>query len=331
MKFLLTCFFIIFSIFSSTSQEISSYKRILKLMGCRFEITATATNKMIAENAVIAGIQEITRIEQLISEWKYDSQTSQINKFAGIKPIKVDKELYDLIYRSLKISTLTDGAFDISFASMDKIWQFDKAEHIIPDSVIVKVASSKINFRNIILNSEYCTVFLKEKGMKIGFGAIGKGYSANKAKQLMENIPGVKGGVVNASGDLLAWGESTHPEGWSIQIANPKDIKKSLGWIKLNNMSIVTSGDYEKYFTSGGIRFAHIINPLTGYPITDIKSVTIISPDAEFSDALATSVCVMGVEKGIDLVNKLNAVECLIIDHENNIFTSNHLQLNYYK
>lgn len=331
MRFTLICVSVILSLFSSSAQELSSSKRIVKLMGCRFELTATATDKIIAEQAVEVGIEEISRIEQLISEWKDSTQTSLINRNAGVKPVKVDKELYDLIFRSLKISTLTGGAFDISFASMDKIWNFDRLEHSLPDTAIVKLAKSKINYKNIILNSEQETVFLKEKGMKIGFGGIGKGYAANKAKQLMEKIAGVRGGVVNASGDLMAWGESTHPDGWTVQISNPKDKSKSLGWIKLNNMSIVTSGDYENYFTSKGVQYAHIINPQTGYPITEIKSVTIISPDAEFSDALATSVCVLGVDKGLHLVNQLNAVECLIVDKENNIFTSTHLQLNYYK
>jgi len=181
------------------------------------------------------------------------------------------------------------------------------------------------------LDVQQQTVFLREKGMKIGFGAIGKGYSANRAKAVMEKIPGVAGGVVNASGDLLAWGQSNHKDGWSIQIADPKDKSKALGWIRLNNLAIVTSGDYEKYFTSNDIRYAHIINPKTGYPITGIKSATIICPDAEISDALATSVCVMGVEKGLELINKLNGVECMMIDADDKIYTSEKLQLNYYK
>ena len=300
-------------------------------MGCRFEITAVATDKFIAAQAIEDGIKEISRIENLISEWDSTSQTSEINNHAGIAPVKVDKELLDLIFRSNKVSELTDGAFDISFASMDRIWQFDKAEHSLPDSGTVNRAATHINWRNIELDAQKLTVYLKEKGMKIGFGAIGKGYSANRAKVVMEKIPGVVGGVVNASGDLLAWGQSNHKDGWSIQIADPKNKSKALGWIRLNNLAIVTSGDYEKYFTSNGIRYAHIVNPKTGYPITGIKSVTIICPDAEISDALATSVCVMGVDKGLALVNKLNGVECMIIDTNDKIYTSEKLQLNYYK
>jgi len=315
----------------SNAQSIIAEKEILKLMGCKFEITATANDKSTAQKAILVGITEIRRIESLISEWDTTTQTSTINKMAGVAPVKVDKELYDLIYRCKKISSLTNGAFDITFASMDKIWNFDKKEHQLPDSAIVKKASEHINWENIILNAQNQTVFLKEKGMKIGFGAIGKGYSANKAKAEMQKINGVLGGIVNASGDLLAWGKSNNPKGWSIQIADPKNINKPLAWLRLNNMSIVTSGDYEKFFSNTGKRYSHIINPKTGYPITGIKSVTIICPDAELSDALATSVCVLGVNQGIELINKLNEVECLIIDDKDKIYTSNKLKLNYYK
>lgn len=319
------------STFNSFAQELHSEKKVLKLMGCRFELTVTASDKVIADKAIAIGVSEISRIEKLISEWDSTTQTSEVNRNAGVKAVKVDRELYDLIYRSLKIAELTDGAFDISFASMDKIWTFDKLEHPMPDSNFVAQARSKVDYQKIILDASNQTVFLSEKAMKIGFGGIGKGYAANKAKALMAKIPGVEGGVVNASGDMFAWGKSNHPDGWSVQITDPKDKTKFLGWIRLNNMSIVTSGDYEKYFYSNGVRYAHIINPKTGYPITNIKSVTIISPDAEFSDAMATSVCVMGVERGINLVDKLNGVDCMVVDNENNIFTSKNLQLNYYK
>lgn len=331
MQRIMLCCLCVFITTALLAQEVFSEKKTLKLMGCRFEITAVATDKTIAKQAIEDGINEISRIEKLISEWDSTSQTSAINQHAGIAPVKVGKELYDLIFRSNKVSELTDGTFDISFASMDKIWHFDKAEHPLPDSITVKMAAANINWRNIVLDAQQQTVFLREKGMKIGFGAIGKGYSANRAKAVMEKVPGVVGGVVNASGDLLAWGQSNHQDGWSIQIADPKDKSKALGWIRLNDLAIVTSGDYEKYFTSNGIRYAHIINPKTGYPITGIKSVTIICPDAEISDALATSVCVMGVDKGLELVNKLHGVECMMIDADDQIYTSNKLQLNYYK
>lgn len=300
-------------------------------MGCRFEITAIADTENHAQEAVFKGIAEIKRIENLISEWDSTTQTSEINRNAGLKPVMVNKELYDLIFRSKKVSELTEGAFDISFASMDKIWIFDGKEHILPDSLIVAKAKQRINWQNIILNLKDTSVYLTQSGMKIGFGAIGKGYAANRAKKIMEQHEGVKGGVVNASGDLIAWGVSNNQEGWRIQIADPKNKEEVLGWLNLNDMSIVTSGDYENYFTSEGVRYSHIINPKTGYPVTETKSVTILCPDAEIADALATSVSVLGVEKGLDLINKLSNVECMIVDKDDKIYYSDNLKLNYYK
>ncbi len=299
-------------------------------MGCKFEITAVADNDTIAWNAVNACINEILRIERLISSWDENSQTSLINRFAGEKAVRVDEELYDLINRAKKISELTNGAFDISFASMDKIWNFNGKKQTLPDSQIVALASSKIDWRNIVLNPDSSTVFLKEKGMKIGFGGIGKGYAANKAKLLMSGIEGVKGGVINASGDLLAWGINEKSGNWTVQITDPENKKKSLGWLTLKNMAIATSGDYEKYFLVKGVRYAHIINPRTGYPTIGIKSVSIICPDAEVADALATSVFVLGKEKGISLIEQLNQIECIIITDDDNIFTSEKLKINYY-
>lgn len=330
MKQTLTTTLLLFFIISSFAQELYSDKRILKLMGCRFEITATAVNTEIARNAVDAGIAEISRIEQEISEWIDSSQTSEINQMAGIHPVKVNKELFDLTVRSLKISDLTDGAFDISFASMERIWIFDKQEHLLPDSNAVRKAVQLVNYRLIQMNRDSSTIYLPVKGMKIGFGGIGKGMAANKAMAVMKQIPGVKGGVVNASGDIMAWGESNHPDGWSVQIADPKNHEKPLGWLKLNNFAIVTSGDYEKFFTCGNTRYSHIINPVTGYPVTEVKSATILCPDAEIADALATSVCVLGTEKGLALINQLNGVECLIIDKDDHLHQSDNLQLNRY-
>ncbi len=304
--------------------------KVLKLMGCRFEITAVAENDTLAWEAVRAGIEEIDRIEKLISSWDSHSQTSEVNRQAGIRPVKVDKELFDLIYRAKKVSALTRGAFDISFASMDRIWHFDQQEHQLADSAAVTEARQKTDFQKIKLNSNDTTVFLAEKGMKIGFGALGKGYAANRARQLMSAMPGVVGGVVNASGDLLAWGENTDSEKWKIKIADPMHPDRPVGWLEVSEMAIVTSGDYEKFFTCQGKRYAHIVNPKTGYPTTGITSVTIICPDAELADALATSVFVLGREQGLDLVNKMDDVEAVVIADDGSMHQSANLNLNYY-
>ncbi len=304
--------------------------KVLLLMGSKFEVTAIAKNKEVAWTAINAGIAEITRIEQLISSWDANSQTSKINQQAGINAVKVEKELFNLIYRAKKIASLTNGAFDISYASMDRIWKFDGSMNTMPSPEIVAEARSKINWNNILLNKEHQSIFLKEKGMKIGFGAMGKGYAANRAKAIMQKMEGIKGGIVNAGGDLIAWGQSNHQDGWSIKIADPKDKEKMLGYLQLQNQAIVTSGDYEKFVQFDGKRYAHIIDPRTGYPTTGIKSVTIISPDAELSDALATSVFVMGKIEGLALINEIKGVEGLIVTDEDEILSTANLKLNYY-
>lgn len=331
MRCLCLCFFLFFGTFNQAQDaKLVAQKKVLKLMGSRFEITAVADNEQLAWNAINAGVKEIERIEKLISSWDKNSQTSAINRMAGVQPIKVDKELYDLIHRSKKVSALTNGAFDISFASMDRIWKFDGSMTAMPDAKTVAQARSKINWENIILDAENQTVFLQEKGMKIGFGAIGKGYAANKAKALMQSMEGIHGGLVNASGDLTAWGKSADSKGWLINITNPKDQEAALGWLQIKDGAVVTSGDYEKFVQFDGKRFAHIIDPRTGYPTTGIKSVTLVCPDAELADALATSVFVLGKAKGLQLVNQLKNIECLIVTDDDEILTSENLKLNYF-
>ena len=314
----------------SLKAEKAAYKQVTKLMGVRFELTAVSDNEKLARESIDEAIKEIKRIEDLISSWDPNSETSEINRNAGLKAVKVSSELFDLIVRSKKISALTNGLFDISFASVDKIWKFDGSQTNIPSEENVKASVAKINYENIILNKEKQTVFLKEKGMKIGFGAIGKGYAANKAKAKMLTM-GIKDGVVNAGGDLITWGKMEHGGDWSIGIANPKEKDQVIGWLIINDLAVVTSGNYEKFFIADGKKYSHIINPITGYPASRTRSVTIICKDAELSDALATSVFILGASKGIELINQLKNIECLVVTAQNELKTSNGLKLNYYK
>jgi len=295
-------------------------------MGSRFDITVVADNQVLGDEYIDLAITEITRIEKLISEWDPETQTSAIIRDAGIRPVKVDKELFDLIDRALKISKLTDGAFDISFAAMVKIWKFDGSMTEKPSDDEIKKSVVKVGYRNIILDQENSTVFLKLEGMKIGFGAIGKGYAADKAKALLIE-KGVKAGIINASGDLNAWGKQPDGKDWKVAITNPLNKEKVFAWLPVYNGAVVTSGNYEKYVVFDSIRYSHIIDPRTGYPSTGIESVTIFTTNAELADALATSIFVMGVETGLDFINQLNGVECIIVDDKNKLHTSENIDL----
>ena len=305
----------------------NTFNKTLKLMGSRFDITVVAASQKKADSFINIAVTEISRIEKLISSWDPNSQTSSINKNAGIKPVKVDLELFNLIERALKISNLTNGAFDISYASMDKIWKFDGTMNKMPSKEAIIKSVEKVGYQNIILDKNNQTVFLKSDGMKIGFGGIGKGYAADKAKALLIE-KGVKSGIINASGDLNTWGKQPSGKDWTVAIVNPLNKEKVFSWMPVNNSAVVTSGNYEKYVTFNNVLYTHIIDPRTGYPATGVLSVSIFTKTAELADALATSIFVMGKGTGLDFINQLNGVECIIIDENNSIITSNNIELN---
>ena len=230
-------------------------------------------------------------------------------------------KVFKLIERSKRISNITQGAFDITYGSIDKrLWNFDKTMTSLPDPKLAKQMVRLINYRNIILDDKEQTVFLKEKGMRIGFGGIGKGYAAEMAKVVMQNA-GVTSGIVNASGDLTAWGFQPDGKPWTIGIVHPDAAHLPFSYMNITNMAVATSGNYEKFAIIDGKKYSHTINPRTGLPVKGIKSVTIISPNAELCDALATPVTIMGVEHGIHLINQLNGIECIIIDDDNRLYT----------
>lgn len=302
------------------------FKRVLRLMGNTFEISVLAEDDSQASEGIEAAITEMQRIEKLLTTFDQTSQTNQINLQAGISPVAVDREVLDLIQRSLKISELTQGAFDITYGSIDKrLWNFDTTMTSLPDKETARRSVRLINYKNVILDEEASTVFLKEKGIRIGFGGIGKGYAADRAKQILIS-KGIKSGIVNASGDLSAWGHQQNGKPWTIGIADP-ETKSPFSYVNITDMAVATSGNYEKYVTINGQRYSHTIDPRTGFPVTGIKSVTIISPYAELSDAMATPVTVMGTRVGLDLINQMNFIACIIVDDYNKIHHSKNIAI----
>jgi thiamine biosynthesis lipoprotein len=305
----------------------SLYRKVLKLMGNRFEISVVTEKASWAKDCIEAAVEEIRRIEKLLTTFNESSQTNQINHNAGIAPVKVDKEVIDLIQRSRKISDVTQGAFDISYGSIDKrLWNFDKSMTRLPDASTAKKLVRLINYRNIIVDEKTGTVFLKEKGMRIGFGGIGKGYAAEKAKSLLQEM-GVKSGVVNAAGDLTAWGYLPDGKPWTIGIADPEAAHHAFSYLDITNMAVATSGNYEKFVLINGQKYSHTIDPKMGLPVTGIKSVTILCPNAEIADAMATPIMIMGVKVGLNMVNQLKGIACIIIDDNDKIHTSKNITL----
>ena len=296
-------------------------------MGNHFEITVVGDDEQWANEKIEIGVKEIQRIEKLLTTYAENSETNLINTNAGISPVKVSEEIILLIERALRISNITQGAFDISYGSVDKsLWNFDTSMTSLPSREIAKQSVRLINYKNIIIDKEASTVFLKQKGMRIGFGGIGKGYAAEQAKNVMR-AAGVENGVVNASGDLTTWGLMPDGNKWTIGIVHPEMASSVFTYMNVSGLSVATSGNYEKYIMIDGVKYSHTINPKTGLPVTGIKSVTIVSTNAEVADAMATPVMIMGIEAGLNMINQINDIEAIVIDDNNTLYATKNIKL----
>ncbi|HCL82943.1 MAG TPA: thiamine biosynthesis protein ApbE [Chitinophagaceae bacterium] len=304
------------------------FDRTFKLMGNRFQLSAVGEDADWANECIDAGIGEIQRIEKLLTTYNDESETAMINLHAGIRPVTVSEETLGIIERSIRISRVTQGAFDITYGSVDKrLWNFDTHLNALPDKETAKKMARLINYRNIIVDRENSSVMLKEKGMRIGFGGIGKGYAADRAKQVMKGM-GVRSGIVNASGDMTTWGMQPNGQPWTIGIVDPNARDKIFSYMNITDMAVATSGNYEKYILVNGQKYSHTINPKTGLPIRGIKSVTIISRNAEIADAMATPVMIMGIGPGLNMINQIKDIEAIVVDDHDKIFTSKNIHFN---
>jgi thiamine biosynthesis lipoprotein len=315
---------------AAAAHKARAYTREAHLMGSHFTFTAVSSDDSLAWRAVRAGLRETQRIDRLFSYWDSTSQVVKVNRLAGIRPVVVDAEVYDLIERTLRISQLSGGAFDITFASGDKIYQFDKTEHAsLPDSALVRRSIRRIGWQKVKLDPATHSVFLPEKGMRINLAGILQGYGVRRAQEIMKKM-GIAGGLINGSGDVYCWGKQPDGAGWRIAIGDPARPHTVSSWLTVSDMAVVTAGNYEQYFTVGGKYYGHIINPHTGYPATGLRSVTIICRDVELADALDDAVFVLGAEHGLALINRLKGVDATVITDEGQTLVSRGMQLNAY-
>lgn len=302
------------------------HKKKASLLGSPFEITVVATDSIKGEQFCNLAISEVKRIEHLISDWIPSSQISKVNQNAGVKAVVVNEEVFNLVERAIKVSQLTNGAFDISYASMDRIWKFDGSMKQMPTETEIKKSVERVGYQKIILNTEEKSIFLKEKGMKLGLGGIGQGYIADKIKALLIS-KGCTSGIVNVSGDINTWGFQINGEPWTVAIVNPLNKEKVFATFPLIDSAVETSGNYEKYVTFNGKRYSHIIDPRSGYPASGIISVSVFAKQTEIADAIATGVFVLGVDVGMNLINQINGIECIIIDDKGSVHYSKNIDL----
>lgn len=295
------------------NNDLHIFRRTMRLMGNLFEISVVGNNPVWADNCIDSAIAEINRVEKQLSAFSDGSLINEINRNAGVKPVKVNAEIYRLIERSVKISELTQGAFDITYNTAS-------------ENSITQPAQSPPNYANVVLDEEANTIFLNEESMRIGFGAISKGYAADRAKYILQ-MAGVASGVINAGGDLLTWGLQPNNKPWTIATADPRQQNQPYAEMNISNMAVATSGNFEKNASINDKTCLNNVDVKKGFPVSELKSVSVVSPTAELSDAMATPIMLMGVNAGLYLINKLQQLACVIIDDHDRIYTSK--EINY--
>lgn len=290
-------------------------------MGSAFTLGVVAEQERQGMEWLQIGIAEIQRIEALLSEFLPTSVLSFINQNAYEQPVALPEECFALLQRCMHLSALTEGDFDITTKPLKALYQFKNQAFKMPAQASLKAILQAIGFQKITLSAPHQTLKFNHPQTKISLAAVGKGYASDKVKQVWQQL-GVQAGFVNASGDLNVWGKNADETAWKVAIANPQNPAEALLYVPLENSAVATSGDYEQHFIWQGKRYSHNLNPHNGLPITGIKSVSVFSPSAELSDALATAVYVKGVRKGVHFVNQLPQTHCIIIDEQDQIHFS---------
>ncbi len=288
------------------------------IMGTEIRAEVWHEDAALAQKGVVAVMDEMRRIDRLMSPYKPQSELSQINRYAADEPVVVSTELYALIKRSMEFSVLTGGAFDITFASVGHL--YDYREHRKPDQQQIEEKLSAINYRHVELNDKDRYVRFARRGVKIDLGGIAKGHAVDNALQILRDL-GIEHALVTAGGDTGLLGDRLGRP-WMVGIKHPRKSGAMAAMLPLQDEALSTSGDYERFFEEDGVRYHHILNPSTGKSVGEVTSVSILGPDATTADALSTSVFVLGVEQGMALVNRLAGIEAIIVDKERRLFYS---------
>jgi thiamine biosynthesis lipoprotein len=297
------------------------YHREAAIMGTRIAVELWHEDASEAERAIEAVLGEMHRVDALMSHYKPESQLSQINARAALAPVAVDSELASLIERAGKLSALTGGAFDITYASVGYL--YDYRAHQKPTDEQIEAGLGAVNWRHVVVDPKDSTVRFTRSGVRIDLGGIAKGYAVDRAIAILESR-GVRHASVTAGGDSRIIGDR-FGRPWIIVIRHPDDADKVIARIPMIDAAISTSGDYERYFDEDGKRFHHIIDPHTGKSAGELRSVTIIGPDATTTDGLSTSVFVMGPERGIELIERLGDVDAVVVKSDGKVLYSSGL------
>jgi thiamine biosynthesis lipoprotein len=288
------------------------------IMGTRITVELWADDAAAGNKAIDAVIEEMKRIDRDMSTYKPDSEISRVNAQAANGPMKISAELFELLKTSLEYSRITDGAFDITYASVG--FMYDFRAHRKPTEEEIASALPAVNYRHVVLDEKNRTVRFTQKGVRIDLGGIGKGHAVDRGIDILKSR-GIKHALVTAGGDSRIIGDR-FGKPWIIGIRHPDDKSKVIAEIPLEDTAISTSGDYERYFDEGGQRYHNIIDPRTGHSASKVRSATILAPTATRTDGLSKTAFVLGAEAAMKIYNQLDDVDAILVTPEGKVLYS---------
>jgi FAD:protein FMN transferase len=297
-------------------------ERTEAIMGTRCYVELWSDDAVKGDAAIDAVMAELRRIDALMSHYKPESQLSQINAHANQEPVQVDKELFDLIKLSTHYSQITEGAFDITYASVGYLYDYPR--HIRPTEAQIRQALPAVNWRNMLLDEAHHTVRFEHPGMRIDLGGIGKGYAVDRGVEILK-ARGVKHAIVTAGGDSRIIGDRMGRP-WLVAIRHPDNPKKVVTRIPLSDSAVSTSGDYERYFDEAGVRYHHIIDPRTGHSASKVRSATVMAPTATQTDGMSKTAFVLGAEKALEIINRMPEYDAVFVLPDGHVVYSNGLR-----
>jgi thiamine biosynthesis lipoprotein len=293
------------------------------IMGTRITVELWADDAGKAQQAIDAVLDEMRHIDDTMSTYKPTSEVSQVNAKAADGPMRITKELFDLLITAKEYSVITDGAFDITYASVGYLYDF--RNHVRPDETQIAKALPAVNYEHVILEPKNQTVQFSQKGVRIDLGGIAKGYSVDRGIEVLKNL-GYTRAYVGAGGDSRIIGDR-FGKPWVVGIRDPRKGEGNvIARIPLVNAAISTSGDYERFFEENGVRYHHIIDPKTGHSASKVRSATVIGPYATRTDGLSKTAFVLGPEAAMDIYNRLDDIDAIIVKLDGSVIYSKGMQ-----
>ena len=310
---------LLFAAFRSVTARYSGVSESGYVMNTYFEIKVNGKN---TADHVRAAIIKINDVAKLINYHDPNSEISSVNNMAGISAVSVSQDTFDIVDKAIRFARRSGGAYDPTIGPLTDIWSYAFKDHKeIPGGNELVYAQHLVNYGNVIVNPQNQTIKLLYPGMKIDLGDVGKGYALTKARAILVER-GVTSAMLNAGPIIAAIGDNKGKP-WKVDIKDPRRPDEMIGSVSLaGGQALSTTGDYDDYFEAGGRRYHHVIDPSTGMPADQCRSVTIISNDATEAGMLSRAVFIMGPTRGLAFVSTFKDTQAIIVDKDGNVVKS---------